>query len=336
MNLSRSLALVTFVLVPGSFACGPKDTSSSAATSGSEVAVSTVSGALNKNSSTGAAVGVHSSVQKKSLLDKGLDLFELEGTAHAASWSCSGANLSPSYAGPSGSPYAFTPPSCKVTWEGDISATSRWSSTFDLAYGSSCDKLSPFMQIQSAGCELVVTTAEGGNTRTITGPLGGKYEITHDTNGEGTGWDSTFSPAPTNAGVDITCGSSGCAEGGTLAINGSHISGTVDLDGVTAKVWDHTVTSSGLTLTSSGGNRVVSGSVTVQHNIIHALSTTTFNDVTYGDSSCCFPTSGSVSTSYSKGLVGKTESMEFSSTCGETTFTDTEGKSASFTLTQCL
>src|SRR6202789_4313817 len=107
MNLSRSLALVTFVLVPGSFACGAKGTSSSAATSGSEVAVSTVSGALNKNSSAGAAVGVHGSVQKKSLLDKGRSLFELEGTAHAASWSCSGANLSPSFSGPASSPYAF-------------------------------------------------------------------------------------------------------------------------------------------------------------------------------------------------------------------------------------
>jgi len=97
------------------------------------------------------------------------------------------------------------------------------------------------------------------------------------------------------------------------------------------------VTSSGLTVTGVGSSRVVSGTVTVQHNLIEAVSTTTFSNVSYGDTACCFPTEGSVTTVYQRGLVGKTEKISFGGgACGETTLTDNKGTTESLTLAHCL
>ena len=63
----------------------------------------------------------------------------------------------------------------------------------------------------------------------------------------------------------------------------------------------------------------------------------TFNDVGYGEVGCCFPTSGSVSASFSKGPdVGKTESLSFTAICGEATLTNASGVSEPLTLQHCL
>jgi hypothetical protein len=193
------------------------------------------------------------------------------------------------------------------------------------------------MERQDAACELTRTTAAGGNTRTITGPDGNSYAIDHDTNGEGTGWDTTVSPAPNNDGVQVLCGSGGCADSRTVIVNGSHLTGTVDIGGKSTKIWDHTVTASGIAVTGAAGARVANGTVVVQHNLLHYTSTTTFTNVGYGEPGCCFPTEGSVSTTYSKGAyTGKTETLTFSNACGEATLTDATGASASITLQYCL
>jgi hypothetical protein len=145
-------------------------------------------------------------------------------------------------------------------------------------------------------------------------------------------------PAPTNAGLVLTCGSGGCSESKTLVINGSHITGTVELaDGSDTVRWDHTVTSSGLTVTGSGAGRLVTGSVTVQHNIARYVATVTFNNAGYGDVACCFPTTGSVTATFAGGPDdGKSESLTFSSACGEATLTAASGGTQSITLQHCL
>jgi hypothetical protein len=86
-----------------------------------------------------------------------------------------------------------------------------------------------------------------------------------------------------------------------------------------------------------GIGRVVSGSVTVQHNLAKETATATFNQVAYGETGCCFPTSGSIRTTFNSGSnQGKTETLTFSSTCGEGTLTKPDGKNVPLTLRHCM
>jgi hypothetical protein len=93
----------------------------------------------------------------------------------------------------------------------------------------------------------------------------------------------------------------------------------------------------GLSVTISGDTRHVSGTVNVQHNLLKYTAKTTFNDVTYGDGACCFPTSGSVTTTFDGGMhAGKSESLSFGASCGEATLTTVNGRTISYTLEHCL
>jgi hypothetical protein len=306
--------------------------------SGSEVAVSVVSGGLNNT--TGSVVAMNElRAPRTSPALRVLRALNPIGTAYAADWSCKGGLLSPTYAGPGKDPYEYTPLGCAVTWAVGDTASSEWSGPFTLDYGSSCDDTHALPALQAAGCAITRTTRGTGDTRTITGPDGNSYAILHDTDGEGTGWDSTVSPAPSNGGLVLTCGSAGCAALETLVINGSHLTGTVTIDGESTKIWDHTVSTSatGLTVTGTGTNRVVTGKVTVEHNLLEYTSSTTFNDVGYGEGGCCFPTTGSVTTTFIKGAdVGKTETLTFSGICGEVTLTPADGSEEPLTLEHCL
>jgi hypothetical protein len=328
---ARQVSLVPFaVLVLGSGACVSKTQPSSP--SSSEVAVSVVSGALNNNSNS--ALAFTAPAPRKGALARALDVLNPVGTAYAADWSCTGQTLVPAFAGPGS--YMFTPPTCSIDWGGGLRATSTWSGAFTLVYGASCDAASALMDTQPAGCTLT-RTAPGGDTRTITGPDGNSYAILHDTNGVGTGYDPTV--AVSDGGVVSTCGASGCDAGRTLVVNGSHLTGTVEYQGDSYKIWDHTVSTGagGITVTGSGGSRVVSGSVVVQHNIIHETATATFASVGYGEPGCCFPTTGSVTTTFANGPdAGKSESIAFSAVCGEATLTTTSGKTEAITLMHCL
>jgi hypothetical protein len=303
---------------------------------GSEVAVSTVSGALNNT--TGSSVALLAPARPRgSRFARALDALDPIGTAWAATWTCSGGSLSPTFAGPADNPYSYTPVSCSVQWDTGRTASAVWSGPFTLSYGTSCDSTHAFIENQAGGCELTRTTS--GDVRTLTGPDGNSYAITHDTNGAGTGWDPSVSPAPADGGVQLTCAASGCAAGQTLVINGSHLTGDVDIAKKDYRIWDHTVSTGagGVAVTGSGTSRVVSGTVTVQHNILRFTSTTTFTNVGYAEPACCFPTSGGVSTTFSSGPnVGKTESITFSPACGEVVLTNASGSVEALTLEHCL
>ena len=303
--------------------------------SGSEVAVSAVSGALN-NTESQSALGLHALPRaRRGAAVRIWDQIAPIRPAYAATWTCTGATLDHPYSGPAGNPYSYAPVSCQVTWRAGKTASAVWSGTFILNYGTSCDASSPFMDNQAASCTLTRTTAPTGNTRSLTGPNGNYYAITHNTFGAGTGWDSTVAPAPTNDGVTLACGLSGCAASRTLTINGSHLTGAVD----SVRLWDHTISTGpdGINVTGSGPGRVVTGSVYVQHNLAHVSSLTTFDNVAYSDTACCYPTSGSVTTTFSKGPdQTRTETLAFGATCGDATLTRANGTTASITLNQCL
>jgi len=305
---------------------------------GSEVAVSTVSGALN-NTSGSTVASLAPPRPRRSIFARAVDALNPIGTAWAATWSCSGGSLSPTFDGAASNPYAYTPVSCSVTWENDRTASAVWSGPFTLDYGPSCDATHAYIENQAGGCELTRTTGPTADTRTLTGPDGNSYAITHDTNGAGTGWDSSVSPAPSDAGVELTCDADGCSSGQMLVVSGSHLTGTVTIDNKGYRIWDHTVSTGagGITVTGAGSGRVVTGSVTVQHNLLKYTSTTTFEDVGYGEPGCCFPTTGSVSTTFSNGSnAGKTERLTFSALCGETILTNPDGSVEPLTLEHCL
>ena len=303
-----------------------------------EAAVSIVSGALNNT--TGSAVGYAPPRAPKSPLERALDAVNPIGTAWAATWTCTGGTLAPAYSGPAANPYTYTPVSCSVEWANGKSASSVWSSTFTLEYGASCDTTHAFILNQVGGCTVTRTTGSAGNTRTLTGPDGASYAVTHDSHGAGTGWDSSVAPAPSNGGVVATCAAGGCSQGGTLVVSGSHLFGTVTTAaGRTSKLWDHTVSTvgSGLALATTGTNRVLNGAVLVQHNLAKFTSTATFKDVTYAGGACCFPTAGSVTSEVTAGAEkGRTESLTFGSVCGEATYTGPQGKTTSLTLQHCI
>lgn len=114
-------------------------------------------------------------------------------------------------------------------------------------------------------------------------------------------------------------------------------------------VFDHTPTtaSTPLTITESPGasTRTISGSMTVYHNVLKVIGNSTFNSVTHTDG-CCYPTQGSITTSFSAGsvsptqiglnyFVGKSETLTFNG-CGAATFVDVKGASSSVTLSHCI
>lgn len=307
---------------------------------GSEVATSVVSGSLMNN---GADATMGYWRPHRSATHPGLEwlLDELNpiGTAHAATWGCTGRTLDPSFAGPG--TYTYTPGGCSISGDAGSIAAAEWSGSFQLVYGTECDSTHRSILRQAAGCSLNRTTEVNGNTRTFS-LLGSSYAITHDTHGAGTGWDASVSPAPSNGGVTTTCGSNGCASGLTLQIDGSHLLGTLTLaGGAPQKIWDHTVStgSGGVTVSRSGGSMTATGTVVVQHNLAKFTSTTSFDHVEYGDANCCFPTGGSVSTTFASGpSKGKTETLEFSSVaaCGAAKLTRPDGTSAKLTLRHCL
>jgi hypothetical protein len=306
--------------------------------SASEVATSVVSGALNN--STGSTVGWNDvPAARPSIFERAVEQLSPIATAHAATWMCSGDTLSPAFDGAAGNPYAFTPVSCTVDWRNGKSASSKWSGSFTLDYGASCDTQHARLSEQAGGCSLTRTTASGGNTRTVTGPDGNAYAVTHDTNGAGSGWDSTVAPAPGNGGVIATCATAGCASGGSLVISGSHLTGTETPHGGAAKtIWDHTVSTGaqGLTVAASAAGRVVNGAVTVEHNLRKYTATAKFDNVEYSEPGCCFPTSGTVTSTYEDANKSRTESLTFSAICGEATFTNADGQSSALTLQHCL
>lgn len=189
--------------------------------------------------------------------------------------------------------------------------TETWSNGF-CANGASPGTLSSGSSVVRTSSSQVLTLASGATLTTDTAA---------HTAYDGTSIGST----------GITVSKSGTTR--TIAIDGIHRI----LKGPRGRtLFNHSLKSTGLTVTGTRalGTRVVSGNLTVYHNIAAYTATNTFNNVTWGNSSCCYPTSGSISTSLSGALTGST-SLAFTSTCGSATFTSTSGSTSTVTLNQC-
>jgi hypothetical protein len=195
--------------------------------------------------------------------------------------------------------------------------TGSWTEVFNGTSASSC-----LVPIVSG--EQVTRTSNGS---TIVGPFGGHVET--DTDG-GTAWDGTVLGS---SGTTIT-NSSGTR---TIAINGTHKAG---YDAMGTKLFDHFITSSGLTVTGTralGTRTLTGGTIQVYHNLAKYTAALTFSGVKWTDPNCCFPTEGTITGTLTGSVTGTT-SLTFGTTgqgCNYASYTDTTGTTTTPKLTQC-
>ena len=179
-------------------------------------------------------------------------------------------------------------------------------------------------------CPTAPSSAGHAVTRTSTSQvltLASGATLTTDTNAH-TAYDGTTIPA---GGTVVTSGGGSTR---TIVINGIHRV----FKGPLGRSWfDHSITSTGLTMngTRALGTRVISGSSTMYHNLAKYKAVHTFNAVTWATPTCCYPTSGSVSTVLTGTGRNGNVNLAFTTTCGQATFTDTDSTTSTITLTQC-
>ncbi len=144
--------------------------------------------------------------------------------------------------------------------------------------------------------------------------------------------DSISTIANGGYGSEVTFGPSDTRTGVTIA---HHIYST--------GLFDHSVTGS-LSVSESSGTRTVTGSVKVYHNLLRVVGTSVIN-VTHQDG-CCFPISGTISTTFSQGnnvqptaagrlALGKTETLSITG-CGTASLTSYDGSTANVVLDRCF
>lgn len=285
---------------------------------GSEVAVSTMSGTL-QSSEGGIAIN-DGPRESRPIYASFLDGSILFPKAWAAATcgsvltgaTCSGSVMNMNFGG-------CTAGSSGATWSGNQAITfTNGSCSGNAATLNSIASAVTFTRRtidSSSVANSVVRTAASGRIVTLT---------TEDTSGFATG---------KTGGAQIICGASGCSSTRTVTLKGIHLVGSAGLP------WDHTIsTDSDILVTGAGASRVVTGGVIrVQHNLAKFTSVSTINGPLNHTANCCFPVSGSVSTAFSGGkLDGKTETLTFSATCGQGTLTDSNNNSNALTLTHCL
>jgi hypothetical protein len=142
-----------------------------------------------------------------------------------------------------------------------------------------------------------------------------------------------------SGGFSVTCQGTSqdatCNGQRAIAISGAHYTGKTD-----SAQWDHTVSTDAPIVEQGHGSsrKVLSGTIRVQHNLLHTTSLTTVKDTLTFSSNCCFPTGGSVSTQYAGGsLDGKSELMTFGPSCGDATLSDSSKQNQTgLTLHHCL
>lgn len=179
-------------------------------------------------------------------------------------------------------------------------------------------------------CPTAPATAGHAVTRTSTSQiltLASGATLTTDTNAQTT-FDGTVLPA---TGTVVT---SGGGSARTIVVNGVHRV----FKGPLGRTWyDHSITSTGLTSngTRAAGNRVITGTATTYHNLAKYKAVHTFNTVTWGSASCCYPTSGSISSVLTGTGRSGNVSITFSTSCGTATFTDTDSTTSTVVMNQC-
>lgn len=90
-----------------------------------------------------------------------------------------------------------------------------------------------------------------------------------------------------------------------------------------------------MTGTRAARNRQINaGTIRIYDNENEYIGHITFSAVKWGNSSCCYPTAGSLITSYEGSKTG-TSTLQFTSTCGKAKYQDENGSTKDIELIQC-
>ena len=290
---------------------------------GSEIAITSLSG--TSNSSEGRLAQLENSKKENSFLhhlDRILSPIPSAWAVPSCSWSslitgCSSNSSSITFDGCAG------PSDHAISLEGSL--TFAWT-------GSGCCTSNPLNASSVTPCSFTRRTLNGsGQVDPLVSSLG-SHSVSLNTE-DSSGYDETRT-----GGFTVNCqgveGNATCEGQRQIIINGAHYVGKVGrLD------WDHTVsTDTPLIMQGHAEDRkTLSGSIRVQHNLRHYTSVTTITKTLTHSSNCCYPTGGSVSTTFSGGkLDGKTETVEFGANCGEVSLNDTNQQRKGLTLHHCL
>ncbi len=204
-----------------------------------------------------------------------------------------------------------------ITWSGcsipgpkaSLTMTGGWTETWTdpgdctngyLSVSNSVTRKTTSSVISYPGGATVTTDTNGGNAWDGTAiAAGGIIQTRANT------FNRNISVTPANSGIHkVMIGRRGAKlfdyfSVPSLTITGSHTNG------------------SGNGLSASGSNRSLGGTVTIYHNQANYTAVNTFNAVAWGDATCCFPTTGSISTTFS-GTSAPTGpiTLTFSTSCG--------------------
>lgn len=335
VNMKSVMSILTITLVLG--ACGKKSedsgTSSAADESASGAAASAVGGALSGTSASGSLaiykmreqdpvrgfwMVIAKAVEPQQAMASSLcPTFATTGTGCAAS----GSSMWLTYSG--------------CTFQGHAS----WTGVQKITKSSGTATCGSFPTPPASGTLYrQFVSASGSNTPGSVNLVADNWSgVVDNSSSNLSNFDGQTISTIQNGGYGaaVSFNSSGARTGVTLA-HRVYVTG----------VFDHSV-SGNLSITEGNGasSRTISGQVTVYHNRVRVVGTSTFSNVVHEDV-CCLPVSGTITTSFAAGsnvsptalgslLVGKTESLTFTG-CGTATYTSAAGIVSNVTMHRCF
>jgi hypothetical protein len=322
MTLNKKPAWIVLCLLPLAVACGTNSEISGG--TGSEVAVAAMSGSSSSSEGTVAhQLDPRIKLSPFERLKNGLNPVSTALAVPSCDWS----NLITSC---SGGVETLSFDSCSAPIDPAIRIQGSESLTWT---GASCCTANPLSASSATPCSFTRRTVDNtGASDPLKRSIGANY-VMLDTE-TASGYDKSLS-----GGFNVACkgttGNATCDGQREISILGAHYTGKAS-----SVEWDHTVSTDAPIVEQGHGSsrKILSGTIRVQHNQAKVTSITTIKDTLTHTSGCCYPTGGSISTTYSGGkLDGKTEVMSFTSKCGETTLTDgTSQQQTGLTLHHCL
>lgn len=216
-----------------------------------------------------------------------------------------------------------------------------------------CRALPPGASVRWGGCSLGQLTLEGGWNETLSSApccssFGNSCVIDRET-------ASTAVVLPSGARISISSDAHNTWDGSSIG-GGVHAEVASSVRTITfrglqrtfysatlVQIFNHSLETTTSPIQVSGSlatndRRVEAGTMVLHHNRVKYNLAAEFDatdKVTWQSASCCYPTTGKINGTLSGALSGSV-TLQFTSTCGQATFTNQYGASSTITLNQCM
>jgi hypothetical protein len=326
MTLIRLPVLCVLTLMPLALSCGSGSDVSDGTSS--EVAVSAMSGSSSASEGT-LALQQTSRNRPTYLARLEAALNPVNSSLIQSAWAVPSCNWSTLITSCSAGSETLSFDSCSTPLDPAI----RIQGSESLSWtGAGCCTANPLSASSATPCSFTRRTVDAtGKSDPLKSSIGSN-SITLDTETP-SGYDQSLSGGFTVA-CQGTASNPTCEGQRQIMISGAHYTGKTD-----RSQWDHTVSTDAPIVEQGHGasRQILSGKIRVQHNLAHVTSVTTVQETLTHSAGCCYPTGGSILTTFEGGkLDGKTETMSFGPQCGEVKFTDVTQKASGLTLHHCL